>query len=459
MADSHAPQLDEVDDPHQIALSINYEHGAVGKALSNARVDRLRTPVSLQLLERLRCQLRAISAEFVSRQREGHSPRTCFVTAVRGGFDFERIHGLLQFILATEAGLPKCAASLQDKAYQDYVRWPQIFDEIFSGLVPDRFRVEFAAQQVSDGLDDFLPFESIVAPPGSNTASTRIPTGIVSLDVAIPSWDGLTFIGGDRGVGKTALMLFLAKAALENDPELSVVFFSLDMARERLQKRLLCMEAGVPYRSLLTQDESIRCLLRSADATLRKNIFPRLKIVERNFQPTGLGLDNVRQIQRDHQRTCGSKRSLHLFDLFQRMDVPADTRPDDRDDYRLDLFRCVRRETEAPIIASSEIRKQPHPDRELTHDDLLGSSRIASDADLILLLSMAHDRKNRADSEQQVKLRIDKGRDGVQRVDVQLLFQHEITRFSEAPPSASTNSKRSPASPKARAAVDPLAGT
>ena len=81
----------------------------------------------------------------------------------------------------------------------------------------------------------------------------------------------------------------------------------------------------------------------------------------------------------------------------------------------------------------SEIRKDTA--RELDLNDLKGDGRITSDADCVLLMYPANDRPDANSNFVPMTMRIAKGRDGVNRVDVPLWFDFEHYCFHGEDPS------------------------
>ena len=77
-----------------------------------------------------------------------------------------------------------------------------------------------------------------------------LPTGLPKLDEKLGGLRGLTFVGADKGVGKTSLVLGMALAALKAREDLAVLIYSLDMSKTRIYERLFCCESGIDHRTL-----------------------------------------------------------------------------------------------------------------------------------------------------------------------------------------------------------------
>jgi replicative DNA helicase len=83
-------------------------------------------------------------------------------------------------------------------------------------------------------------------------------------------------------VGKTALALAWALAALRRDPDVVVLFYSLDMREAVLYHRILCNETGIDYRTLFAGGHvSEDAQASEARGRLIREILPRLRVGER----------------------------------------------------------------------------------------------------------------------------------------------------------------------------------
>jgi hypothetical protein len=111
------------------------------------------------------------------------------------------------------------------------------------------------------------------------------------------------------------------------------------------------------------------------------------------------------------------------------------------------------------IVVISEVRKDSSKEC-IDRDDLKGDGRMASDADVVML--MWPDKTTGAGDAIPTTLQIDKGREGVIRGDVRLWFQHACCRFCDAAPTGSEQdfdheNKVQPAPGRGRSSIGPLA--
>ncbi len=400
------------------------------------------------------------------------------------------------YCLSRRAGLDDLSRSLEDAAWQKHLQHPSDYQAVLGELVPEDLRraieerlAEDAYRQGSNqtALEHWHVFARLLAnhPVGENAFLPGLPTGVPGLDHAIGGVNGLVFISGDKGVGKTTLTLQMSVSALRGDPDLAVLFYSLDMDKTRLLERLLCHESGVDYRTLRAgkREEKTREALKAAIGRLKRDVLPRLRFVEREFPPRH---DSVFffALTEDSNRLLRSTRCAKLLvviDLFQRIPVPDGTLVSpgpvegtsrsklltdlDKDHFRLDsikryrhTFRTDYQPEGPPVIAISEIRKSESSSRgRPSRDDLLGSGRLASDADTVLIMWPTKENEDAA-ATIPTTLRIDKARDGGIRTAIPLLFRHTQSRFEEVSERPKTAETGAALSRSCSAKIDPLAG-
>jgi replicative DNA helicase len=281
--------------------------------------------------------------------------------------------------------------------------------------------------------------------------TTHFSTGISRLDQSLNGGiGGLTFLLGDKGVGKTSLLLSCIMETLD-DPEACVLFYSLDMLKDDILSRIWCRELRTPRRELQRNsfsDLRNRQVVDDVTAKLR-----RLRIVERDYSTTRDEYDDAvlhngmsHQIVLNQaialQKESGARKLLIVVDLFQKMITPSSVAVSESDTYRLDVFNQLTSSLrlyfggkEFAFLVTSEMRKRDgkKSGNRPTIDDMKGDGRIASDADSVLVLSPTR-RVN--ESTNIVCLDIAKGREGIIRGEHELTFQHMIGRFegSSEPP-------------------------
>jgi len=308
------------------------------------------------------------------------------------------------------AGEGNVSDQLWSDAMRKYGRQPDDYDLVLGDLIPKGFRHQaqyHVAQQAyfenrnCTAAADWEFFERM----HHEEESAGLPglhTGLPGLDERLDGLRGLTFIGGDKGDGKTSLGMQIVWSAMNRDSHLGAVVYSLDMAKSRIYERLLCLETGIAYRSFRDPDKSadVRQRISEAHERIRSSIAPRLRVVERSFKyerdPYQEDAKAYRKGLRAGDVIDDCNRLLVLddvdqivvvFDLFQKI-IPFGDVADGAatDHYRLDLLSEVMKKTADPdqprgfpILVTSEIRKETHKDA-LTMNDLKGDGRMASDA-------------------------------------------------------------------------------
>jgi len=382
-------------------------------------------------------------------------------------FDPPAEDAVLRFCLATRART-EVRDTLFAEAQHAYQRQPADYDVVLGGLIPQTFRqqaenenaqrayLENTSATAAEDWDVFFEMRKSMGREGLS----GLPTGLPKLDKKLGGIRGLTFVGADKGVGKTSLVLGMTLAALKARKDLAVLIYSLDMSKTRIYERLLCLESGLDYRTLFggikltAQNQSVA---KDAHARLSGDLLPRLRVVERDFafeernryddnadvKPVrkGLTAGGILKDCRDLTAASGTNDVLIVIDLFQKMDPHGEIADSaTRDHYRLDVLDQVRKASCRPfrphghaIVVISEIRKDSAK-ASIDRDDLKGDGRMASDADVVILMWPDKSAGGPTGDIIPTTVRIDKGREGVIRGDVTLWFDHTRCRFYDANP-------------------------
>src|SRR3954454_20337346 len=89
-----------------------------------------------------------------------------------------------------------------------------------------------------------------------NGRSLSLPgsaTGLPKLDPALGGLQGISLLAGDTQTGKTSLACQWCLAALKHDPELAVLYFTLDdLSADDLLDQLICHEARVDHKKYVS---------------------------------------------------------------------------------------------------------------------------------------------------------------------------------------------------------------
>ena len=276
--------------------------------------------------------------------------------------------------------------------------------------------------RVSDLLEDSITrIEEIIK---SHSGITGLGTGFSKLDELTSGFQpsDMIVVAARPSVGKTAFALNIASHAAVRDNK-SALIFSLEMSREQLVQRLLCLEGHIDSRRLrtgfLAQSEFPK-LTQAADKLSRAKIFiddtPNITVLELRSK--------VRRHKSRHEL------DLVIVDYMQLMSTPG--RSESRQVEIAEISRSIKsiaRELRVPVVALSQLSREAERDEEgmpkLFH--LRESGAIEQDADVVIMLSRATS-KELEDPENIIHVNIAKQRNGpTGRFD--LLFDRPIQRF------------------------------
>lgn len=464
--------------PEQLIVTAIISIGRIGASLMRG-TGIWGNDSAMALARRLQLELEEVLRNYNSPVWNGLEVGCRFAAVLRGDYHSSAKDPMLCFLVATEARQEQLASSFQRSAWNCYQQNFVAYDAVFEQLIPATWsdcaqsiqrEQDYMSGRNNTAHGDWDQFQVILSQQAAQDSFTLGPsTGLPRLDEHLGGVWGTTIIGGDRGVGKTSLMIQMAMSVLRTDPTTAVMFGSLDMDKTQLYKRLMCNLSGVPFRNLMLTNKSDcdKQLLETANAEL-PGLLRRLQVIERtsSLKRDGLTLEFIVERYSQLMKSSGATKFYVFLDLFQRIDCPPELQNDaDRDHYRLDLLRNVKRmsrtETQpdgAGVVISSEIRKGDSSRTQLGHDDLLGAGRMSSDADNILLLWPKLRPGDQPGDVAEMVLRIEKGRDGVQRGDIPLRFAHTRTRFSDSAPTTAEQGRRTSTAGVPLSSVDPLAG-
>jgi len=258
----------------------------------------------------------------------------------------------------------------------------------------------------------------------SGTGITGLATGFSKLDELLSGFQpsDMIVLAARPAVGKTALALNIAAHAA-NQLGKSILLFSLEMAKEQLVQRLLCMVGHV---------DSGR--LRSG--YLAHNEFPKLQRAAGVLSKAKIYIDETPNITILELRSKARRHAaqypvdLIVIDYLQLMSGAG--RPETRQLEIAEISRSVKglaRELRVPVLALSQLSREAEKDEsgipKLSH--LRESGAIEQDADVVLMLSRppAHESEGR---ENILRLNVAKQRNGPTG-SMELVFEKNIQRF------------------------------
>ncbi|MCX7654670.1 MAG: replicative DNA helicase [Fervidobacterium sp.] len=258
---------------------------------------------------------------------------------------------------------------------------------------------------------------------------TGIPTGFKRLDEMTSGFhkSDLIIIAARPSVGKTAFALNIAKN-MSTIGEASVGIFSLEMSREQLIQRLLCMESLVDLqkvrRGWLSDDEWKR-LVQGASKLMKANI---VVDDESNLEPRVLRA-KARRMKKEYNVDAIFIDYLQLMNLGDR----RDSRQQEISEISRSL-KLLARELDISIIALSQLSRavEQREDKRPRLSDLRESGAIEQDADVVIFLYRdEYYKKQHIDLPHETEIIIGKQRNGPIGT-VTLMFNPSFTNFFEA---------------------------
>jgi replicative DNA helicase len=329
-----------------------------------------------------------------------------------------------------------------------YHKNARLYDKALGALIPSWYKswsqgVRYKLEESLTSAEEWSVYQEALSNRRRNDNELLgLTTGLSSLDRALGGLRGLTFLGGDKGVGKTTLALSMALAALKKHPEVSVLFYSLDMGKGTIYDRILCHEAGIEFQQLLRSDRTAEedKGIENASAAMVEGILARLRVIG-VLKDNTEKLDLTTEMMEDHckkLRECTeTEQVLVVIDLFRNIDCSASKSDLETDYQRLEVLTDFRTATSSadlptgyPVLVISEVRKGEPGRSELWLDDLFGAGQIGYKADTALLL-WQRPGADPSSPNVPMTLRIAKGRDGVTRTDIPLIFHHTKSQFTD----------------------------
>lgn len=276
--------------------------------------------------------------------------------------------------------------------------------------------------KVSDLLEDSIKrIEEIMK---SRSGITGLSTGFAGLDEMLSGLQpsDMVVLAARPSVGKTAFALNIARHVAIHE-EKSVLVFSLEMSKEQLTQRLLCMEGQIDSGRLRT-------------GFLARAEFPKLQKAADRLSRAGIYIDDTPNITlldlraKARRQTQNSPIHLIIIDYLQLMSGVG--RSENRQVEIAEISRAVKglaRELRAPVLALSQLSREAERDDsgvpKLAH--LRESGAIEQDADVVLMLSRPPASEAEG-NENLIRVFVAKQRNGpTGKVD--MLFDKPIQRF------------------------------
>lgn len=249
---------------------------------------------------------------------------------------------------------------------------------------------------------------------------TGIPTGYDSLDRYFHGFSGgaVTTIAARPAVGKTAFALNLAYNLAKTGK--GVLFFSLEMSRSELVRRLLFRVAKAGYQHMRDNWPSKETLTR------------RLQVAEQEIEQLPLYIDDSASLTPLEMRAKARRQMVRsqidviFIDYMQLMIVPG--RHASRENEVSNISRSLKataKELGVSVVALAQLNRQAVDcEPQLSH--LRESGSIEQDSDNVMMLWQD-------DGNDNIGIKLAKQRSGP-TCSVELLFNKELQLFEELEP-------------------------
>lgn len=277
-------------------------------------------------------------------------------------------------------------------------------------------------------IGDLIPqaIEHIEQQIKQGSGISGIASGFHDLDNLLTGFKNsdMIVLAARPSVGKTALALNMAAQAAIHQNK-SVLMFSLEMSKEQLTHRLLCMQGHINSRKL-------------REGFLAKQEFPKLQRAADKLSRAPLYIDDTPNITALDLRSKARKHKAQhdvdflIIDYLQLMS--SGRRAENRQVEISEISRGIKglgRELNVPVLALSQLSREAERDDtgapKLSH--LRESGAIEQDADVVMMLARPPDHE-REGNENLISLNVAKHRNGPVG-EVKLLFDKNTQHFGD----------------------------
>ncbi len=317
----------------------------------------------------------------------------------------------------------------------------------FHGRVSDELR---SLSQVMQEADTLLA-------AGRRATAWAWPTGFGLLDTYLGGGiraGELCLLGGPQGLGKTTFALQIARNVARSGGSCAMLSYEHDATT--LLERLVALEAGellgvdgVPLRRVRealgdvsvasgSLEDRLALTAGGAEAVGEVRSYADRLLLHRSLGSM-TDLDAVREVVRATvERT--ERRPLVVVDYLQKVFVPQMPLEDERVTVVVEGLKDLALDLEVPVLAIVAADKEGlGPGRRVRVHHLRGSSALAYEADIVLMLNdkyeivakhhLVYDPSNADRYRQHVVLSVEKNRSGLDRIDLQLRKRFDQARY------------------------------
>lgn len=231
----------------------------------------------------------------------------------------------------------------------------------------------------------------------------------------------LVIVGARAGVGKTAFALNVLEHAANGGAK--CLFFSLEMPKKQIARRLISIMTEIPNREL-------------NEARSLQTRFVRIREARDKLNQSGLYIDDTTNNTvpdmmlkaKRMQRQSGLDLVVVDYLQFVKPAAKSGNRFQDVGEIARDL-KVMARQLNVPVIALCQLnRALDNADRQPTLADLRESGEIENNADIIMFLNPTE--KGYKEGSRKIDLIIGKFRNG-QRKAIKMLYDGDVFKFRE----------------------------
>ena len=231
-------------------------------------------------------------------------------------------------------------------------------------------------------IDSFTKLEELY---NQKVRITGVPTGFADLDDKTAGLHGsdLILIAARPAMGKTAFALNIAAHAAIRE-KVPVAIFNLEMSKEQLVNRIICMEAMVDSNKIMT-------------GKLDEDDWTKLASVVGPISDSGIYIDDTPGISITEIRTKCRKLKMEkdigliVIDYIQLIQGNTSKKYGSREQEIAEISRSLKilaKELNVPVIALSQLSRavELRPEHRPMLSDLRESGSIEQDADIVMFL-------------------------------------------------------------------------
>ena len=299
-----------------------------------------------------------------------------------------------------------------------------------------------------------------------------------SLDQATCGLRGLVMVPAPPNVGKTALCLQMGIDAVKGDPDVCLLFISLEMPVSSMLDRVICNFAGVGYRTYRfgnirgkAPEFSLDVLSRHAINTAVDSLGAlsgRIEFIDAAMLRGQDCVSYVRDAQQSLKASSGCSKIVTIVDYVQLWPTPERLVGTERDLYRMQQMQGLVVSEDEPVLVISALAKaSAESGFQNGLAQVLGSGINTYSPDMVLMVTPINDEdllewwneKHRDDPIHEppktqkgglakvmkpirwrikndagvsyMKLEIAKGRDGVEQREIELTYDFRSNKFEE----------------------------